>query len=317
MYESWRLSLKVRTLLAAVLLPAALLGPTALRAQDLVKDALQSFPTQSVRLEYSNSAKLRKLPDYTVLRQRYLGPQLQKLEKSLSQLGIQESDVDELVLGWQAGSSGLDLNGLALGRFNSKSVATSAAGAGFSPSPMADQTAYCFGPETTDMCAVVLGDSEGAFGTRSSLAAMLEARAGRAANLSSNSQFKTLMDEARTEAPIWGVAVGPGVADWFKGSMPGQENLQLDWSQAFATVQALSYRVDAGDKVNLQVRLDCTTTQAASSLRQLLDGLKTFQQLAWQNQHPNQPNPFQALEVDSAGQRVNLKLIAPYPSVKG
>ena len=109
--------MKVRTLLAAVLLPAALLGPTALRAQDLVKDALQSFPTQSVRLEYSNSAKLRKLPDYTVLRQRYLGPQLQKLEKSLSQLGIQESDVDELVLGWQAGSSGLDLNGLALGRF--------------------------------------------------------------------------------------------------------------------------------------------------------------------------------------------------------
>src|SRR5947208_15861452 len=111
MYESWRLSLKVRTRLAAVLLPAALLRPTALRAQELVKDALQSFPTQSVRREYSNSAKLRKLPDYTVLRQRYLGPQLQKLEKSLSQLGIQERHVDELVMGWQAGCSEVNLTG--------------------------------------------------------------------------------------------------------------------------------------------------------------------------------------------------------------
>ena len=41
------------------------------------------------------------------------------------------------------------------------------------------------------------------------------------------------------------MAVGAGVSDWFKGSMPGQENLELDWSQAFSKVEALSYNVDA------------------------------------------------------------------------
>ena len=306
--------MRVRILLALLL---AALAPARLPAEDIVAEALKSFPPETVRLEYSNSAKLRQLPNYERLRQRYLAPQIRKLEKSLTQLSIQEADVDEVALGWKSGSSGVDLYGLATGRFSAKAVSDGAAGKGLAPVQIAGINAYCFEPDAAATCVAVLGDSLGAFGSRTSLGAMLRARAGSAASVESNSWFKTVLDEASKESPIWGVAVGPGVTDWFKGSMPGQENLELDWSQAFANVEALSYNVDAADKVRLEIRLDCTTQPAAASLRQVLDGLKSFQKLAWENQHPNQPNPFGTVEVDSSGQRVNLKLTTAYASLGG
>jgi hypothetical protein len=309
--------LRVRALVGMAVVLGALGTPGELRAQDVVKEALGSFPPETVRVEYSNSAKLRQLPDYKRLRERYLAPQIQKLEKSLAQLGIQEGDVDEVALGWGGGASGLELYGLAVGRFNPKAVSSGATQQGLSLAPLAGVNAYCFQPDAGATCVAVLGDTLGAFGTRSSLGALLNARAGSTASLGSNSRFKTLVDEAPKESPIWGVAVGAGVPDWFKGSMPGQENLELDWSQAFSKVEALSYDVDPADKVRLAIRLECATPAAAASLRQVLDGLKSFQQMAWQNQHPNQPNPFGAVEVDSTGQRVNLRLTTAYSTLGG
>ena len=300
----------------------ALLAGGALKAQEqeIVKEALQYFPSQTVRIEYSNPAKLRKLLNYASLRQRYLGPQLQKLEKSLSKLGIQESAVDELALGWGTGGTESDLYGLAQGHFDAQAIARDAAGAGLKPVPMgpALPNAYCLpsgsssASDTT--CVAVLGDSLGAFGSLKALSSILHARSGGGFTTSVDEHLKALAGEDKSEAPIWGVAVAPAIAAWFKTSMPGQESLELDWSQTFANVQALSYSVDAADQVHLDLRLDCTTPEAAMSLRQLLDGLRSFQQLAWPSQHPNQPNPFQAVEVDSAGQRVTLKLMTPYPA---
>ena len=43
---------------------AALAFAATLRGQDLVKEALGSFPRDTIRLEYSNPAKLRTLPNY-------------------------------------------------------------------------------------------------------------------------------------------------------------------------------------------------------------------------------------------------------------
>src|SRR5690349_8852377 len=69
----------------------------------VVKEAVANFPPQTVRFEYSSPVKLRALPDYGKLRQRYMAPQLEKLVSRLSKLGIEENDIDDLVLGWQLG----------------------------------------------------------------------------------------------------------------------------------------------------------------------------------------------------------------------
>jgi len=163
---------------------------------------------------------------------------------------------------------------------------------------------------------VVLSPSLGAFGSLTSLTAMLEARAGQGSSLNSNATFKQVLDAAKKEAPIWGVAVGPAVGDWFRGYMPNQGNLKLDWGKVFGDVDSLAYSVDAGENVNLDLNMDCKSNDAAASLRQVLEGLKLAQQLAWENQNPGRPNPFKAMEVSLDGREVSLQLTTGYAELE-
>ncbi len=298
------------------LLSVFCLLPSA-RAQDLVKDALASFPPQTIRVEYACPAKLRKLPDYANLRQRYVAPNLQNLEASLSKLGIEEGDIDELVLGWQANAKPTDLEGLAAGHFDPTAIPRRAAAQNVALVPVAGLRAYCFGSEPASTCVVALDRTRGAFGPLSWLTALLQARNGDGASMSSDIRLTTLVKEAHTDAPIWGLATGHAVTDWFKGWMPGQNEIQLEWSQMFQTVETLSYSVETAEKVHLNVKLACTSPEAAVNLRQIFEGLKLFQQLAWQNQNPNRPNPFEALVVDANGRQVLLTLTTPYATLEG
>jgi hypothetical protein len=301
---------------AAVAL-AMLAWPAPVPAQDLMGEALTSFPAGTIRVEFTSPAKLRTLPDYATLSSRYVGPGLKRLEDNLSQLGIQQDDVDEIVMGWQAKGAEMSLSGLARGRFDGKAIAGHATAQGIAASPLSGTSAYCFGAGAGETCIAILGDSLGAFGTLDSLSTILKVRVGDTPNATSDSGFSKRVDDARADAAIWGVAVGPAIADWFKGWMPNQGNVQLDWKQTFQSVDALSYSVQATDKVRLNVKLDCTTSQAAGSLRQVMEGLKLVQQMAWQNQNPNMPNPFKSLVVDRDNRQVRLNLTTAYAELEG
>lgn len=296
---------------------ALLFLPTGLYAQDLVKDALRSFPPDTIRLEYSNPRKLRTLPNYQSLRQRYAGPRLQKLVDSLGQIGIREDDVDEIVLGFRTGSAEADLYGLANGRFDARTLSERASAQGIPPSTIAGQQAYCVGASVGSPCVATLSGSRGAFGTLTLLTSLLEARAGQSPGLASNEQFARLVSDAPTSSSIWGVALGPAVADWFKGWMPGQGNIQMDWGSVFQSVDALTYGVDAGQQVSIQLKLSCRSSDAASSLRQVLEGLKLAQQLAWQSTNPGRSNPYQGMQVELKGSQVLVGLTAEYAALEG
>jgi hypothetical protein len=308
--------MKKLTMCFAMLALVELVFPRLTQAQDVVGESLASLPPETVRLEYARPAKLRTLPNYATLRLRYVGPRLRMLEESFSQLGVGEDDIDEVVLGWQPGTESLKLEGLVAGRFTAKAIADHAAARGISPTLVGDLSAYCMGAEGTTTCLVVLRDSLGIFGPQDTLAAMLEAREGRATSLASDERFVKLAREAHADAPIWGVAVGEAVPDWFRAWMPAQGDLQMDWAKAFQSVEALVYSVDTADKVHLDVKMDCSSSEAAASTRQVFEGLKLFQQLAWQNLNPNQPNPFQTLEISSSDRLVSLKMTTSYADLE-
>lgn len=295
---------------------AVLFISVAGHGQDLVKEALASFPLDTVRMEYSNPAKLRMLPDYAALHQRYLAADLRKLEAELAGLGIRDTDINEVVLGWAPSGDKLAFEGVADGHFDPQAMAQHAAAGGISSTPMGSDSAYCFGNSDTAPCVAPLGHSLGAFGTLSSLEAMLDARNGRAVALGSKQSFNTLVEQGRKDTPIWGVAVGQAVPDWFKGSMPAQKNLQLDWSTAFKSVESLTYSVQPADQVRLNVQMNCISDQAAADLRRVFDGLRLFQKMAWQNQYPNVPNPFDNLVIDASGHAVLLTLTTPYAALE-
>jgi hypothetical protein len=301
----------------AVLASAVLVVPGVSEAQDLAKESLESFPPQTIRVEYASPAKLRMLPNYARLRQRYIGSRLRALEKSFAQLGVGEDDIDEVVLGWQPGTDSMKLAGIVVGRFTAKAIADQAGSRGIQPAMVGELPGYCLGGEGGSTCLVVLRDSLGIFGAQDVVAAMLEARAGQAPSLISYERFARLIRETQTDAPIWGVAIGEAVPDWIRAWMPAQGNLQMDWAKAFQSVEALVYSVETGDKVRLNVRMDCATSQAAASTRQVLEGLKLFQQMAWRNMSPNQPNPFETVEITSSDLGVTLKMTTSYADLEG
>jgi hypothetical protein len=303
-------------ILAAIMGLSIAILPSTVSAQDIVQEAMSSFPTGTVRVEYSSPAKLRALPNYSSLSHRYTGQGIRKLKEDLAQLGIQEEDVNELVIGWQAQGTEMTLQGVAAGRFDPKGVNDKAAAQGLAASPLGKTSAYCFGAEAGGNCVAILSDTLGAFGSLDALAAMMKTRAGETPNAGSDSAFAKHVEEARSDVAIWGVAVGPAIADWFKGWMPNQNNVQLDWKQTFKGVNVLRYNVQTTDKVYLAVKMDCASSQAASGLTQVFQGLKLVQQMAWQNQNPNAPNPFQSLVVDRSDRQVVLNLTTPYSALE-
>jgi hypothetical protein len=292
-----------------------------LRAEEIIGEALEDFPAQTERLEYSNPGKLRTLPNYNLLAQLYLGAPLQYLKKLLAQVGVKESDINELVLGWQTADSdnpaGGSLYGLAAGRFRSDEIGKLAALQGWIQTPIGNNLAYCLPPAVGGTCLAVIGATRGAFGSRGQLSAMLTARnGGGGQRINSNSRFASLVNQNKSDAPIWGVAIGSSVADWLSTSIPGQDSKQLDGSQAFSGVDTLAYTINIRENVHLEAKLDCKSPAAAANVRQLLEVWRSFEQLTQQNQNPDLPNPFQNVAIGSTGSQVELKLDTAIPRVK-
>jgi hypothetical protein len=301
-----------RRYLMIVLLAAIGIAASPVFGQQLGQDALSSFPAGTVEIEYSSPAKLRTMPNYDSLRERYMGPWLKELETSLKQLGVEESNVDELVLGWAPSGAKKELYGLATGRFDAKALDARAAERHIAPDKIGSGTGYCLGAGLETPCVVLLGSNEGAFGTLASLSEMMDVRQGARPSLGSNAQFAKAVAEAKTDAPIWGISTDGAIANWFKGWMPSQGNIQLDWGQVFQNVDVLSYSVQAGSDVQLHLELYCKSLAAAESLQQVLQGLKLAQQLAWQTQHPDLANPFSGMAVEQDGGQIKINLTANY-----
>ncbi len=310
-----RLTMKL-TFLLGILAVTLVALPGVAPAQDLVKEALSGFPTQTIRLEFSTPTKLRSLPNYASLRQRYMGQRLHKLVDALGQLGVHEEDISGLVMGWEPGSTEMGLYGFATGRFGAQAVTQSAEQRNMPATPIAGKQAYCLEAGLTGTCVVVLEDSLGVFGSLTALTSMLEAREGQIPSLSSDNRIASLVAGANKDAPIWGVAVGPAVADWFRGWMPNQGSIKLDWGKVFEDVNSLTYSVVAGDNVTLGLKMDCKSPESAASLRQVLEGLKLVQQIAWDSQNPGKRNPYQSMNVGVDSHQVSLSLTTGYAELE-
>jgi hypothetical protein len=281
-------------------------------AEDFVTTAMSGLPTQTLRVEYSSPSKLRKLPNYQSLRGKFLGPRLQQLEGTLDQIGVHEDDIEDLMIAWKPGDKEMDLYGYASGHFDKAQVASRAAAQNLTPTPISGEQAYCLSAGVAGTCVVILSSSLGAFGPLSSLSAALDAHAGQAPNLNSDARFTSLIGDVDKAAPIWGIALGGAVADWFGGWLSAQNNLKLDWGQVFQKVDSLTYSIDAADHVNLNMKLNCSTAADAATLRQVLDGLKMAQQLAWTAQNPGHPNPYTAMDVEVRDRQIGLKMTMAY-----
>jgi hypothetical protein len=303
----------MRRILFSLLFIMALTGYSQRASgQDFVTTAMSGLPIQTSRVEYSSPYKLRAIPNYQSLKGKFLGSRLQQLESALEKVGISEADIDDLMIGWKPGDKEMGVYGYAAGHFNKAEVAKRAFTQDLTPTPISGEQAYCLTAGVAETCVIILEDSLGAFGPLSSLTALLEAHAGQAPNLTSDPRFAGLLGDVNGEAPVWGIALGTAVSDWFGAWLSTQNNLKLNWGQVFEKVDSLTYSIDASNKVNMDVKLNCETPTDAATLRQILEGVKVAQQLAWQLQNPGRPSPYTAMKVDAHDAQIDLKITMEY-----
>jgi hypothetical protein len=62
--------------------------------------------------------------------------------------------------------------------------------------------------------------------------------------------------------------------------------------------------------------MDCKSSESAASLRQVLEGLKLVQQIAWDSQNPGKPNPYQAMNVGLEKNQVSLSITTGYAELE-
>jgi hypothetical protein len=154
----------------------------------------------------------------------------------------------------------------------------------------------------------------GAFGSSKQLSAMVGAREGGEEGLTSNDVFAHLVSGSRPDSPIWGVATGAAIGDWIRNSMPGQESMHFDWSQVFSGVDALTYSINVAERLHIVLRFECSSSTGAANLRQVLGGLQILQRMAWQGQNPSLANPLESMQLESSGERLEVKLDTPMPT---
>jgi len=95
-----------------------------------------------------------------------------------------------------------------------------------------------------------------------------------------------------------------------------QKNLPVDLGMIFRNVESLDYSVVPTDRVHVNVEMNCTSANAAGSLRQQFETLRLFQKVAWQQQYPGVANPFEDLAVNASGSSLTLSMSTPYSALE-
>jgi len=272
-----------------------LLAACCLRAE-IISEAMLAFPAKTESIEYDNLYELRRLPNYSALRQRFAGKQLDDAKAALVKLGVAESQVHEIVMG----TSPAGFYGLVAGTFSSAQAMKSAQKNGIWPHVADNEKIFC--PKNTS-CVVFLGESLAAFGPLDQLKTILETRLGVNPRLSSNAKVSSLMNSTQSRFPVRGVVYGNQLNSVISDALQDGSGLHIDWSQFTSNISAFSYSVSMDSKAHVVAKLLCKSPTTAGVLRQMLGMLGKVGGTGFQN-----------VEVSTTGDLVDLKMDTALPN---
>ena len=290
---------------ATPMLLSALAADT-LNAQILGEAGLV-MPAQTQALEYDHLAALRNLPNYAALKQQFAGAALDNAQRAAADLGIQEGEVDEIVLG----STPEDLYILFAGKFSGSVTANNALRRNISRVEVDGTTMLC--PRAGN-CVLFLEDSVAAFGTGKQVITMLEAREGIRPRLQSNRDFVDFVLATDRGAPVRGAAFGTQLKNVIGSAFSGTAANSMSWASYSTFIDRFSYSVRFDTKAQVTARVQCKAEIQAALLRQMLGALAGVESLAVKTGHDQVNRPFQNLRLALSGRTVELQMDAPIPN---
>ena len=305
--------------LAGFLVAVALVGGLPLRAQSAAADALAMFPSDTQQFAFSDLSQLRSIPQFPLILNSLVGPQLRSLQAALKPAGIDTThDVQQLVLGWRAGAGASRFFGIAEGNFNPDNVQQYFVNQRV---PMqAYQGYYLYpagsGSPRTELFVTFLNSSTAAFGDQEDLKALIDVQNNSRSSLQTNDDFTRWEGDLDGTAPQWGIATGPAAANQAIPWLTAGKNVPGNLSALMGPVKAVLYRVNwsQGEGVSLHLSVRCQNLEAAAGLSQLftlLHNAASSPSASTPQLTPAMAQVLQNLQVSTDGSRLDLDMTAP------
>lgn len=264
------------------------------------------MPAQTQALEYENLAALRNLRDYAALRQQFAGMVLGNAQRAVADLGIQEGQVDEIVLG----STPEDVYTLFAGNFSGSATANDALRKNISRVEVDGTTMLC---PRAGSCVLFLEDSVAAVGTAKQLLMMLEARQGIRPSLASNRDLVDLITATDRRAPVRGAALDSQLNNVIANAFSGTAAKAIPWASYSTLIDKFSYSVRFDTKAHVTARVECKAGIQAALLRQMLGALSAAE-FAVKAAEDEANRPFENVRLSLSDRIVELKMDAPIPN---
>ena len=291
-----------------------LLFPSPAAADQLPGEALNTFPSDTLQVAFTNLATLRSLAIYPQIRQRMLNRQLRAFEDFLRPMGIEpEKDIDEVMLGWRGEMMGpAGYLGIAAGRFQPDVIQQYFERTGLPVREYNSARLYAFGSggDPDDLFFTFFDSTLAAFGRLGDMKAMVDARQGSINALNSNSDFVNWQGELDGTAPQWGIVNGKSAAN-MAGSWLAPNNKNVDVSSLGRSVRALLYRVQWDTGFSTQLFMVCNTPESAAGFATLIGLLQQASQKPPAAGGLALPPILQSIETHRDGARLELDVSGP------
>jgi len=299
---------------ARVILPVllAMLAP-ALHAGSVNPAVIGLFPKNVGEFAYADLRQARQFPWFAQFQQQVLPTRFREFEHFLSSAGINpDTQVQEMV--WavltpaatvapdgtvqKTAPSADEIVGVALGQYSPDSTDEFFKSHKLATAQVHNYTMYAFGSGTgaSDLFFVFIDSNTAAFGEKSMLEHMLNARDGLEENLNANETMAPLIAQANGQGVFWGV-LNPAYTKFALQQLMPEASQFPAAGQLMSKVTALLISVQNFGSSQLQTDFNavCASGEDASTLAQLLQAavlLRRYQ--------AGQSNPQLAQLLDAA-----------------
>jgi hypothetical protein len=285
---------RICTLIALIVVPVLSFASSLASATRAV---IPAEVQQLINVDY------RSMEDSTsgqALKARVLPEQLKKFEAALKGVGIDpDKDVEQLTFASFRVKSGLQVVGIAQGEFANSKVMTRLKTKKIKPVKYRESALY---PLDGGLSMTLLDNYNMLFGDSAALKSALDVRDGMGSSLNSNSQITDLISSVDSDA-IWSVLDEKGTQEMMKSALGEASNLG-DYNVIKDRIKASAYKMDFGNGVKFDLKVNTSDSFTASTLSSLLKAGILFKKM---NASPAEKLALENIAVDSDSSALKLK----------
>lgn len=296
----------------AVGLVTALVSVAPLRAGSLRSDVLYLLPAETGQLVYLDLKEARRSPHYDRLKAQLLPQRFSHFTSFLGSMGMNlDQDIDWLA--WvfvpPLGDEGERLIGLAEGNFAPERVERFFLQQKLPIDAYRGQTLFPFGSGVGggDLFFSFLDASTAVFGTRASLALLLETRYGAHDSLIRNQDMLGRLDEVNGRAPIWAIFDEQYTRYTLAQVVPEAARFE-DFSRVAGRFRHSSLQIQLGREMRIDFQAGCESALDAQTFSLLVQTGLFVQSWRLREENPALSRVLESSEVNTAGDRLQVRL---------